>query len=378
MLLMPFLKYLIKGAEEVPADVNLQFVYFLHVIQTVSTYTYAYKRTILHADQKKYLTEFIAAALQFLRYVVQIAVLLLTRNYTLMMVMSILFTVGGNILATVLFTRGYKEVFRVKSKLSRPERKTIWGDTGAIMLHRIGATVITSTDNLVLTRFVGLTAGGLYSNYAQIIHSLTMTLQHLMGGGYNSSYGNALTVLSPEQNFNVFSRLQFLNLSVVGLCTSCLYLLVNPFVTLWVGEALLLDRLTVMALSIQFYLECCRLIVKAYNQANGNFVYDKLRPVISSAINLGVSIVLAIKLGVAGVFFGTAISNLCTFFWREPLLLFRHAFKRSTVPYWKQYCGHAAYTFFSHLPCRILTVICILLYHGLIGYGRRSLLERSI
>ena len=345
MLLMPFLEYLIKDTSDVPADVNLRFVYFLHIVQTVSTYAYTYKRTILYADQKKYIASFIAGALQFLRYAVQIIVLLLTRNYTLMMMASILFTVIGNIAATFFFTRGYKEVFKVKSKLSPQEKKTIWGDTGAIMLHRIGATVINSTDNIVLTRFVGLTAGGLYSNYAQIIHSLSNTIIHLMGG-YNSSYGNALTVLSPEQNFHVFSRLQFLNLSVVGFCTSCLYLLVNEFVTLWVGEALLLDQLTVIALSIQFYLETCRIVVKAYNEANGNFVYDKLRPIISSAINLGVSILLAIRLGVAGVFFGTVISNLCTFFWREPLLLFRHAFKQSTAPYWKQYCRHAAYTFF--------------------------------
>ena len=345
MVLLPFLKYFIKDTSDVPADVNLQFVYFLHVVQTVSTYTYAYRRTILHADQKKYITAFITAALQLLRYAVQIAVLVLTRNYTLMMVASILITVVGNIAASWFFTRGYKEIFRVKSRLSRRERKTIWGDTGAIMLHRIGATVVNSTDNIVLTRFVGLTAGGLYSNYAQIIHSLTMTIQHLMGGGYNSSYGNALAVLPPEENFRIFSRLQFINLSIVGFCTSCLYLLVDPFVTLWVGKALLLDHLAVVALSIQFYLECCRFVVKAYNEANGNFVYDKLRPLISSAINLGVSIVLAIRLGVAGVFFGTVISNLCTFFWREPLLLFRHAFKRSMAPYWMQFGKHTAYTF---------------------------------
>lgn len=349
MLLLPFLKYLIKDTSAVPPDVNLEFVYLLHLLQTVSSYTYAYKRTILYADQKRYITSFITSALQFLRYVVQIAVVVLTRNYTLMMMISILFTVGGNIAATHLFTRSYRDVFRVKSRLSREERKTIWGDTGAIMLHRIGGTVINSTDNIVLTRFVGLTAGGMYSNYAQIIRSLNTTIIYLIGGGYNSSYGNALTLLTPEQNFEVFSRLQFLTLSIVGFCTSCLYLLVNPFVRLWVGKALLLDQLTVMALSLQFYLDTCRLVVKAYNEANGNFVYDKLRPIIASVINLGVSIVLAIRLGVAGVFLGTVVSNLCTFFWREPLLLFRHAFKRSTAPYWKQYFLHAAYTFFYTL-----------------------------
>lgn len=354
MLLLPFLKYFIKDTADVPADVNLQFVYLLHVVQTVSTYTYAYRRTILYADQKKYITTFITAALQLLRYVVQIVVLVLTRNYTLMMMASILTTVVGNVAASWFFTRGYREVFRVKSRLSPRERKTIWGDTGAIMLHRIGATVINSTDNIVLTRFVGLTAGGLYSNYAQITRSLSVTIQHLMGGGYNSSYGNALTVLSPEENFRIFSRLQFMTLSIVGFSTSCLYLLVDPFVTLWIGKALLLDHLAVVALSMQFYLECCRFVVKAYNDANGNFVYDKLRPLISSVINLGVSIILAIRLGVAGVFFGTVISNLCTFFWREPLLLFRHAFKRSMAPYWKQYGTHTAYTFFFTLAVSYL------------------------
>lgn len=343
MYQMPFLKYLIKDTGDVPADVNLQFVYFLHLLQTVSSYTYSYKLTILYADQKKYITSFIATAMQFLRYVVQITVLVLTRNYTLMLLMSIFFTVFGNVLASNIFTRGYKEIFRIKSKLEPQEKKEIWGDTGAIMLHRVGATVINSTDNLVLTRFVGLTAGGMYSNYALIIRSLTTILIQLMGG-YNSSFGNALAVLNPEQNFRIFSRLEFLNLSIVGFCTSCLYLLINSFVALWVGPALQLDNLAVIALSIQFYLEACRTVVKGYNEANGNFVYDKMRPVIASVINLGVSIILAIKLGVAGVFFGTVISNLCTGFWREPLILFKYAFKMNTVQYWKKYFQHSAYT----------------------------------
>lgn len=338
MMLFPFLDLLIKDANEVPADVNLRFVYILYLFQTVASYTYTYKLTILEADQKKYITAFIHELLDFGKYLVQIFVLILFRNFTLTLFFGIGFTVLGNIAASYFFTRRYEPVFQVEEQLTTNEKRRIFSDTKAIMLHRIGATVLNGTDNIVLSKFVGLAATGRYSNYALIINSLSTVLRQLMGG-FNASFGNAHILLSKEDNFRVFRRLQFLDLSITGFCSVCIFFCVNDFIELWLGKAMLLTPLTVAALSLQFYFESSRLIMTPYISSIGGFVYDRYRPLIEAIINLFVSIVLAIYIGVAGIYIGTIISHLCTVFWREPLILFKYGFGMNTGEYWKQYGG---------------------------------------
>ena len=52
--LLPFLNQFIKESSEIPSDINLQEVYLLFLLQTLSSYLFVYKQTILSADQKQY------------------------------------------------------------------------------------------------------------------------------------------------------------------------------------------------------------------------------------------------------------------------------------------------------------------------------------
>lgn len=340
---LPFIDALINDAAEVPADVSLRLVYCLFLANTVSSYLFTYKFTLLTVDQKNYLISAIDLLVSVARYAAQVAVLVLTRDYTLTLALGIGVTAGINYLFSLWITRQYREVFSVRETLSREERREIFRDTRACMYHKVGATVQTSTDSAVLTKMVGLAATGLYSNYAMLVTQIQQLVVQLLGS-LTASVGNALQSMNRDEYHGLYRRINFLCLLISNLIAVGCYAIIDDFVQVWLGKDYVFSKGVTLALCAQLYLAISRIISGAFINADGLFVRDKLRPLIEAAINLTVSIVLAARIGIASVFLGTIISSLLTEFWREPLLLYRYSFRRGVGVYWKTYGVFAALT----------------------------------
>ena len=362
--LFPFLHAFIKDASEVPTDINIKVIYLLYLIQTLSSYMYVYKQTLLSADQRQHILSFMRTIMSLIRYGFQIVVLALWRDYTLTLMISILSTIFMNAMISGWVTRKYKAVFSVKESLPKAEKKQIYNDTKATLCHKVGGTVLNGTDNVILSSFVGLMETGIYSNYALLISSLNKILGQLLGG-FTASLGNAHVEQTTEQKYLSYRRLLFLNFWIASVCTVCLYNLIDVFIYVWLGDGMQLDQLTVITLCIQFYFVTMRSISTSYTNACGLFVRDKARPLIEALINLFVSVLLVQIIGTAGVFLGTIISHLCTVFWREPYLLFRYEFQRNSKEYWKYFFE---FSFLTILIAWIMKLIFNITTHIKIGF----------
>ena len=330
LILLPFISHLIGDPSEIPSDVNLQLVYILFLVQTASTYMFSYKQTMLTVDQKQYVFSAFQTFINILKYSSQIIVLFAKKNYTYSLAIGISVTIISNFFISLWVTQKYKEVFKIKNQLQKNERKLIFIDTKASMYHKIGGTVLTSTDNIVLTKFVSLAVTGIYSNYSLITNSLTVLLNQVLCS-FTSSIGNAFVDLPQKKFYEMYQRMIYMNFWIVGLVTSLLYLLINDFMLIWLGRGYILDEITVGILCFQFYLEMIRLISLSFVNATGLFVKDRFRPLIEAIINLTVSIIAVKFMGIAGVFAGTIISHVVTVTWREPYLLYKHIFSNSCL-----------------------------------------------
>lgn len=330
--ILPFIKMFIKDPSEIPADVNIYFVYVLFLFQSASTYMFAYKQTLLVADQRQYTVSFFQMISNFLKQCLQTAFLLITKNYNMTLAINIITTVLGNFIVSCYVTKKYRPVFAVKEKLSKVEQKEILHDTKACMFHKVGGVVLNSTDNLIASKLVGLISVGLYSNYSLIIGNLTTLATQLLSN-ITASLGNMYASLKREERYTVYMKLIFVNLWFASTLTVCLYVLIDPFISLWVGDSMLLNKLTVVFLVIKFYLSLTRQVNMSYTSASGLFVKDIYRPFVEASINLILSIFFVTKIGLAGIFLGTIISELATVIWREPYLVFKHDFKRSPARY---------------------------------------------
>ena len=78
LCVMPFLPNLIK---EIPVDINIYIIYALFLADAVSSYFMTYRRSILYADQKNYIINYIHIISIIIMNTIQIGILAITRNY---------------------------------------------------------------------------------------------------------------------------------------------------------------------------------------------------------------------------------------------------------------------------------------------------------
>ena len=348
IILIPFLPYIIKDPSEIPSDVNLYVVYILYVLESACSYTFIYRQALLDADQKGYISTAVQMTVTCLRYAVSILLLYMTRNYTLVLSGNLLVRLAGNMWIYWYASRKYSAVFKNTSRLDKKEILQICKDTGAMMCHRIGSTVVTSTDNIIMSAYVGTVAVGIYSNYYMLIQAVQNIISNFLGS-FTASLGNHIISVEAEERYLLYKRLYFINMWVSVFCTSSLFLLLNPFIQIVWGKELIFSKEIVIILCINFYLFSSRIVNGSFGNAAGMFRYDRIRPLVEAILNLSISIVLAIKLEVAGVFLGTILSSLFTVWWREPYLLYKKVFNQKIGSYF--------FAYFSWTLLLLITVI---------------------
>ncbi|MBR1747025.1 MAG: oligosaccharide flippase family protein [Clostridia bacterium] len=343
LILLPFLDFFIKDASEVPADLDVKVLYLFFLAQSVTSYLFVYKQSILTADQKGYTVSIFSIIVQTIRYAVMFPLLVLTKNYTLTLGVSIGTVVVTNYFLSLITHRKYREVFRLKDKLTKEEKKEILKDTSAMMCHKAGEALVFGIDSILVSKYVGTGMLGIYSNYSLLINAVTGLLTQFLGS-FIASLGN-MSILSDDENkMRVYKRLIFLNNWVVCFCTVSLFVLINPFIRLWQGEDMLLSMSTVAALSASFFINNSRWVTNSYITASGLFIKDRWRPFLQAAINLVASVLLVQAIGITGIFVGTIISCVVTIWWREPHVLHKYELHASVKVYWIRHCINILFT----------------------------------
>ena len=350
--------------DEVPDIPNLTLIYWLFAANTVVSYFFSYKRALIICDEKRYIATIYRYGFYCLLNVVQIVELLLIRNYILFLALQVLFTFLENVGISRKADKMYPYLREKKSEpLPRKTVKDIKKNIGAMVFHKIGGMVVMSTDNLILSRYVGLVAVGLYSNYFLI----TDALNKIIGQLFDSVVASVGNLNASEADVDraklekTFDRAFFANAWIYGFCACCLWVLFNPFISLWLGERLIFDDFTVLIIVINFYLTGMRKAALTFRSATGAFYFDRYKPLAESAINIIASIILAKQMGTAGVFLGTIISTVATCIWVEPYVLYKHVFHKKAVGYVVAFLIYAVVTVFA---CTVTSLLAGVIHIG--------------
>lgn len=330
VLITPLLPYLIV---DMPDIKEIYLVYVLFVTNTSISYFFSYKRNLIIADQHRYIATLYRYSFYCLYNVCQIVYLVLFRDYIGFLVIQILSTFFENVFISIKADKMYPFLKDSKKhKLDKKTKKEIIKNTKAMMMHKIGGVVVNSTDNLLISKMIGLVTVGIYSNYLLI----TTALNTVLGQVYNSltaSVGNMVVTNSKEKHFIVYKKIEFLTYWIYSFASVCLICLFNPFITVWIGKEFLFSFEIVLVLTLNFYITGMRKTNLTFREASGLFEKDKWKPIAESIINLVSSILLALKFGVIGVFLGTLISSVTTCLWVEPYVIYKYDFKRPFKEY---------------------------------------------
>ena len=80
---------------------------------------------------------------------------------------------------------------KTKEQLPEDERKDIFRNIKAMLMHKIGEVAVNNTDNLLISGFVGVISAGVYSNYYLVIGSVRQVLDQALQG-VTASVGRAV------------------------------------------------------------------------------------------------------------------------------------------------------------------------------------------
>ena len=326
LALTPFLGVFVK---EMPEGIpNIPLLYALSVVNAGVSYFWSYKSTLLFVYQRKYIDAAVRAAVALAAAGAQAAALLLTHNYAYYLGIAIAATLVQNAVVSAWTDRLYPFL---RERDVRPVPAEVLGEirrnVGAMVLHRVGAVAVFGTDNLLISKFVGIETTGLYSNYVMIRGLLNMVISAL-SNAVMPALGKLSATAAVEEKRTAFRRLNFCAAWLFGWMSICLLCLYDPFIGLWLGEGYLLPPETVALIVANFYVTSMRVPVANTKSVMGLFWDERYKSVLEALVNLAVSAALAQRWGIAGVLAGTLVSTVSMPFWIEPLGLYRHGLEQ--------------------------------------------------
>lgn len=352
LLVLPFMDVLIRNRPDVE---HLNVIYLMYLANSALSYFFIYKKALVDAHQRMYIGVLYHSSFLLLQYVLQVITLLLTQNFILYLSIYLLCTVLNNLAVAHKADQLYPYL-REKNvqPLPKEERKSIIRNIRAMLMHKLGGTVVNNTDNLLLSSMVGIVSVACYSNYFLLIGSVRQVLDQMFQG-ITASVGNLGVNEDSERIHRIFEASFFIGQWIYGFAAICLYELVSPFVAASFGAQYVFASEIVLILCINFYVTGMRQATLVFRDSLGLFWYDRYKSVAEAVINLVVSILLASAYGTIGVFTGTLISTVTTSAWVEPLVLYRVRLHRSAWPYFGKYLLYtaviAAAAFVTDLVC---------------------------
>lgn len=330
LALVPFLRFLVRLKHPIA---NLDLYYLLFLANTVASYLVVYKTAILTADQKDYILNKYRSIFSVLQTISTTLFLWLTHNYTVYLCIQVAFTYITNFYCSHIAEKQYPFI-KQKVRLPLSEIKDIFQNLYSVFLYKVSGVLLNATDNTLISVLVNTEMVGYYSNYSMIVVNATNIINTIFYS-LTASLGNLVVVGTAKRRYEVFEMMQSVSVIISTICVCGFTFLIQDFIRLWLGNKFVLDNLILTAIVINFYLGIVLLPVWVYREATGLYRQTKYVMVLTAVINLILSIIMGKWIGVAGILFASAIARLTTYFWFEPILLFKEYFSESSWVYFK-------------------------------------------
>ena len=326
-------------------DLWLSAIFLLYVLDVLSTYLFAYKRAMFIADQRNYINNICRSCCQLAAYLGEIVILFQFRSFVGYLLIKVIFRVLESISISLFYNRFYRDIdLNTKKAMDPIEKKDLFFNLKAMMLHKVAGFSMSSCSNIITTRFQGLTAGGIYSNYMLIFNGLT-SLSNEVFNGIIASFGNLMSSTEDDdrvyENYNI---LYFINYLIYSFFAASFICVMEPFTKVWIGENATFPIATTVLIAVYMYMSGMRQSLIMVKTSAGIYRPDRYFAVAEAVITIGLALTLVNYIGVFGVILGNIISMLLIPFWTQPYLVYHMVFRRSVKSYYLKYLFYAAMT----------------------------------
>ena len=332
VILLPFLPNIVSINDVNTSIQNIQIYYLLFLLNSVVSYLFVYKTTIISADQKMYIIKKYTFVFLCIQTIIQSISLIITHNYILYLIIQIICTLLSNIYGAIKAERMYPFI-NDKVEIQKKEKKKIYNNVGSIFIYKMSGTILNNTDNILISMLVSTIAVGYYSNYSLLITSM-LGIIGIIFNGVSASVGNLNTESNSEKKRKIFEEMNLICFWIIGISSICLLYCLNNFITIWVGEKYVLNNYIVTVIVLNYYIYGSLNPIWIFRDATGLFKDAKNASIALAILNLVLSIILGKFSGVFGILLATVISRLLTTYWYQPYFLYKKIFKSNIKHYY--------------------------------------------
>lgn len=345
--ILPFLPYFV--GEYAGLDINLYLTFALMLASVVLTYFYSAKSSLMNAYRDNYISTTINSCGQLLQQMLQIIVILFTRSFTGYLICHVVAVLVQWAATEVAARKKYILVLKKpEAKVDANIKEKVVRNVKAMLMHRIGNTIVYSTDNIIISAVVGVLIVGKFSNYMAIMTAVTGTLQ-LFFSPLTSTMGHlyARDKKAFERYYNFCNTLNY----VLG----CIFFLgyygvVDDLLVFLFDVGLELDRTIVYIITLNNFIQFMRRATLMFRDAAGLFYYDRWKAFAEGIFNLVLSIafariferIMGNEFAVAGVLVATIVTNIFICHVVEPYVLYKHGFHTSVKKFYLRNYGRMA------------------------------------
>ena len=305
--LLPFLDFFLSEKPDIPENLNIIYLFF--VFNSAVSYLFAYKQTLIIADQRKYIVSVYTFAVNLFICSLQCLLLYLFSSFYSYLILMVVCTVLTNVFISLKCNKDYP-VLKEKGvrSIESEERNNIFKNIKSLFLYRVGGVVLNGTSNIIISKYFNIVILGLCSNVYYLINSVNgIILQVLLS--FLATLGNVNAIESKDHKIKVFYKTSLFCFWLYGFfCLACV-LFLNDFIIIWIGPDYILDKLALFSIAVAFYIDGAGFPLYAYRSTMGLFSTVRYAPLIAAVLNIFLAVVLLKWIGVAGVYFAIAISR---------------------------------------------------------------------
>ena len=327
----------------------LYFGFYSYLCSSLLTYFVNYKQTLFSADQRNYEILGYYKAMTVAKMIVQMALVMLTRNCILYFLMEFVF---GVIYSMILVFRVKKVYPWLDTDISAGKRlikkyPLVKEKVGQVFAHKLGGFFQFQLLPILIYKFVSLSLVALYTNYT----TLTLALSSMMSSIVTSTtagVGSLIAEGNQEKIYNTFKKLLAVDFLFACIFSACIYKFSSGFVSCWLGNQYVLDDVVVFLIAVQFFFSLYRDCVGQFIAGFGLYG-DVWAPFVEAGLFLLFSLILGYQFGLKGVLLGPIVSMFLVIHIWKPFYLYSRGFKLPFYKYWLLFVVHLGINVFSFL-----------------------------
>lgn len=325
VILMCFFPWIFKTAQ-----IPLWYAYATFGVLLFSSmlgYFYNYRQIVLWGDQKGYKVTKATQGVQLIIKIIQILCFpYVPSPFIFYLITNVFSTLFGCWWLNRVLRREYPWLARSKEsgKELLKEFPEVMKKTRQLFVHGVSALILFRVSPLIMYAYSSLTIIALYGNYLVI----TTQVSRIVGMVFSSvgaAVGNLIASGDKQRIMRVFWELYDSRFCITTILLFCVYFLMHPFITIWLGHEYLLTQIFLILMMIDTSISLIRTTVDQYNQGYGLF-QDIWAPITEGIINFSAAIGFGYLWGYKGIIMASILSQgLIICIWK-PYFLYTKGF----------------------------------------------------